>query len=99
MLLSAARATVPSASEAEYLAAARRLGQLLVARGRRFWLFRLRGASGEYLEFTECAGPEPPRGGPGRTGASSNEELELVVQLRRLARYATDAEAIWEEVP
>ena len=99
MLLSAARATVPSGSEAEYLAAARRLGQLLVARGRRFWLFRLRGASGEYLEFTECAGPEPPRGGPGVVGPTMNEEAEVEARLRHLARYSSEAAEIWEEVP
>ncbi len=89
-VLTAARAAVRPGCEAEYLLLLAERRRAAEACGRNFWTFRHRADAAEYLVFTEWDDASDR--------AVSPEEVALDGRLRQLARYAPDADQLWDEI-
>jgi len=92
--LTVSRVTVTPEHEAEYLSTVRRLAMHLERRGQRLWIFRSTDKPHTFVEFSESPTLLSHRIRASRTG----EELKLEMRLQSIARYATDAWDLWEEV-
>ena len=94
-VLTVSRVRVPAASEADYVATLRALGEFAVARGQRLWLFRSAQDPGLFIEFSESPTEMSHRAQASRLP----EELKLEAHLQHTVTYAPDAWELWTEVP
>jgi hypothetical protein len=85
---------VQGGREAEYLSAVRDLAALHVARGRRLWVFRRVGHSGQFLECSESTGEESHRA----VAHPPEDERRLEARIRAVAEYESGSWDLWEEV-
>jgi hypothetical protein len=92
--LSVARVTVAADRQAEYLATIRELAALAALRGQHIWVFKSQRQADTFLEFSESPTPLSHRSLASRTP----DEIRLEQRLHRAARYAPDAQELWEEV-
>jgi hypothetical protein len=67
---------------------------LHAARGRRLWLFRRAGRSGEFLECSESGDEAAHRA----VGVPPEDERSLEARIRAVAEYDDGAWDLWEEV-
>lgn len=92
--LTVARARVPAAAEADYLAAVRELAAVQEPRGRHLWLFRRPDQPGVFLECSECRTREGHRA----VADLPPDERRLEERIRALASYEPGTMELWEEV-
>lgn len=93
-VLTASRARVAAANEADYLATLRDLAQFADARGQRIWLFRNAKDPRLFIEFSESPTEMSHRAQASRLP----EETKLEKKLQSLVTYAPDAWELWSEV-
>ena len=92
--LTVSRVRVRAGQEDEYLAAVRALAALHATRGRRLWLFRRAGRSGEFLECSESGDEAAHRA----VAVPPEDERRLEARIRAVAEYDYGAWDLWEEV-
>jgi hypothetical protein len=92
--LTVSRVRVRAGQEGEYLAAVRELAALHAGRGRRLWVFRRAGRSGEYLECSESGDEITHRA----VAVPPEDERRLEARIRAVAEYDYGAWDLWEEV-
>jgi hypothetical protein len=72
----------------------RALAALHATRGRRLWLFRRAGRSGEFLECSESADEATHRA----VAVPAEDERRLEARIRAAVEYDDAAWDLWEEV-
>lgn len=93
-VLTVSRVQVAPEHESEYVATFHSLAAMCRARHQHLWLYRSARDPGSFIEFSESPTPASHRSRASRT----DYELKLEQRLRELARYASDAWDLWDEV-